>query len=178
MAWDEFRKSLDAPGKILVCGVVMLLFAVWNHATTYAPSDITPLHDVTGKLASTETKSHFHRNTLRLFNTFRTGRGWFGNNVTLHLADGQSIHYTEREREQRFASYPLATVPAGASIQAQADDTGEIWQLSADGREVISLAGTLARHHRIRHFRNVVDGILVLLGLGMLGFAALRRKPA
>lgn len=176
MAWEEIRASLNAPGKILVCGVVMLLFAVWNHATTYAPPDTTPLHAVAGKLAGIDTDRTFHPSTLRFFNTFTTGRGWFGSRVTLRLTDGQALHFTERERQQQYASYPLSIVPAGASIQAQADDTGEIWQLSTDGHEVVSLAGTRARYHRIRHFRNVVDGILLVLGLGLLGYAGLTRK--
>lgn len=182
MVWDEFRESLNTPGKVLACGLVFLLLACWNHVATHAPSDNTPLHTVEGKLASTETTATFHPTLFALFNAapaLGMSRGWFRHIVTLDLADGQRLHYFfVRELVNQHNLDPLSSVPTGTSIQAEADDGGEIWELSADGREVVSLDATLARDHRIRHFRNVVDGILVLLGLGMLGLAALRRKPA
>lgn len=178
MAWEEFAESLKSPSSVLVCGAVCLLFAFWNQLTTYAPSDSTPRHTVEGVLASTQTTRDFHSTRPHLFRSPIGRNGWDAATVTLNLQDGKPIHYTEHERKEQHTAYPMSVLPKGTSIQAQVDADGQIWQLTANDREILSLSDTLARHRTIRHWRNMTNAILVLLGIGLLGFGVLRMKSA
>lgn len=176
MAWEEFAESLKSPSSVLVCGATCLLFAFWNHLTTYAPADSTPRHTVEGVLASTKTAFDHHATRLQLVTTPFNRNGWDAMVVTLNLQDGTPIHYTEHAREEQHTAYPMSVLPKGAAIQAQVDAKGEIWQLTANDREVLSLSDTLERHRKVRHWRNMTNGILLLLGSGLLGFGVMRLK--
>jgi len=157
-----------SPWSTLTSAVVVIGFAIWSFLTAYAPSDTTPLSDVSGPLLDAATTWVHHH---------AKGGGWDSPVVTLSLEGGQAIRFVGHDRGDAPAAEPVGALQRGTALTARVDATGEIWELSAAGQPVVSLADTLARHHRLQRNRNLGSGFLLLFGLG-LGAYALRRLKA
>jgi hypothetical protein len=154
----------QSPLSVVGSVVLMDVFSAWNYYTTYAPPDTTALHVVEGTVQSVTTTWVHH--------THRHAANWDSPIVTIALGEGESIRFTAHSRDESPVARQLMDLQKGSALHAQADETGELWELSLNDQEVISLASTLARHHSRAHSRNLISGLLLFVGmiLGVIGY--------
>ena len=153
----------------MASAVIVLGFALWFFHGAYAPPDSTPLHGVDGSITDVGTTWVHHSSK---------GGGWDAPVVTVAVADGGSIRMTAHSKNESSAVLSLAGLARGAAVHARVDAEGEIWQLSAGDHEVVPLADTLARHHRLARMRNGICAFMLLLGVGLGVFGFKRMQAA
>lgn len=156
-----------SPWSLLLGGVLLVVASLWTFATTYSPSDGTPLRTVTGVLAHAGTNWIHHSGK---------GGSWDAPQVALSLADGQTLHFVSRSRDDVPAAAPLSALQPGMAVQAQVDAAGEIWQLQAGQNDLLTLPATLARHHAYARKQHLVAAFILIMGLGLCGSGGYRLK--
>jgi len=160
---------IQSPWAWMATGAMVLALAWRTLHIAYAPPDSTVLHPVVGSISNISTGWIYH--------SYRRSY-WDAPILTIVMADGATIHFTAHSKNESPAVMSLATLPHDVSVHAMVDADGEIWQLTAAENEVVALADTLARHHRLVHTRNLAFGFLLVLGVGMgvFGYKGLRAK--
>jgi hypothetical protein len=169
IGWLKMRAQ--SPVSVVGSVVLMAVFSAWNYYTTYAPPDTTPLHVVEGTVHSVATtwarQAHRH------------AADWNSPIVTIAVGDGESIRFTgesirftAHSRDESPVAQRVMDLQKGSALHAQADETGELWELNLIDQEVFSLTSTLARHHRLAHSRNLISGLLLFVRmiLGAIGY--------
>jgi hypothetical protein len=142
---------------------VFVLFKVMLHLhTSYAPPpDSTPLHVVAGPIAKVDTTWTNHRN---VGSSGPYGRSWSLPSITITLASGQSIRFIAHSEIDLPATQSLLRLRDDSTVRAQVDASGETWQLSNNGVELLAWSDTVSRHHQERDERAHTTGSLLMFG--------------
>lgn len=142
---------------------LLVLFKVTLHLHTFyvPPPDSTPLHVVAGPIANVVTTWTTHRN---VGSSGHNGRSWSLPSITITLASGQFIRFIAHSEIDLPAAQSLLLLRDDSAVRAQVDASGEAWQLSNNGVELLAWSDTVSRHHQEREERDHVTSSLLIFG--------------